>query len=152
MKVVVTGLIAISAALVASGVSAAGTVVSGGVIAQSSCDLISEDVSVSLSTGVVGAYDCNPDTDAIKVATCHQNGQRASRKITCVKVGEQDDANSTPIYNVSSCTAAGAEVDVTNSYAGYVASTAGGSLGTTNLGGACDENGTALTNLPFFAE
>lgn len=40
------------------------------------CPLLSDAVTLSVSSNVVGAWDCNETTAIIKVAACHQGGSR----------------------------------------------------------------------------
>ncbi|WP_313285686.1 hypothetical protein [Stutzerimonas kunmingensis] len=138
-----------SATLVASMFSsvafgAAETIDPSKAVTKTECSLLGDSVSLNLSANVQGAYNCHKDDNSIRVATCHVAGSRKDTTIKCVKIGGTD---ADPIYNVSSCASATAEVEVKNSFRAFGASTTGGSVAMTPLDGDCDAAGANLKKL-----
>lgn len=98
----------------------AGTAFQGtGKVSKTACpllDLAGEEarVTLSLSKNVNGVFDCDETKSIISFATCHEGGSR--------QAGEDADKN--PITD----------------YKGYFASSRGGSIGATALGGKCSDS------------
>lgn len=113
--------------------------------ATTTCVLLGERVQVSLSSDVVAAFECEEATSAIDIGTCHTAGQRASRTITCENYAADGE---TANWNVDGCTTEGDPITVDVSYTGYVASSTGGSVNESPLGGSC--NAGELGSLSIF--
>ncbi|MBG0843464.1 hypothetical protein [Ectopseudomonas toyotomiensis] len=108
---------------------------SGTRIVLTDCSMLQDDVTPSLSAGVLGAYKCTPATNTIAVATCHTAGRTASRSIDvpCVQTlsdpaveGEVQCA--APNTTVNRSTSTGAAI--------YVGRTSGGAIGPVALDGS----------------
>ncbi|WP_415753509.1 hypothetical protein [Pseudomonas leptonychotis] len=129
---------------------ASGTPIQAG---NQGCQLLSEAVTINLSSNVHGAYTCNVANNTMRVATCHQGGSRKQATVACAVVDIVDD-NGTPknVWNDSTCTDAGAAAatpaaphQFTSSSLGkaYSASTAGGSVAALSLGAVCTSSAPA---------
>lgn len=103
-------------------------IASGTAIVLTDCSMLQDDVTLTLSTGVLGAYKCSPANNTIAVSTCHTAGRTASRSIDvpCVQtlsnppvVGEVQCA--APNTSVNRSTATGAAI--------FVGRTSGGAIG-----------------------
>lgn len=99
------------------------------------CSLLRDRVTVNLSNGVTGVYNCITATTKVNVGACHTSGSQKPTDITCVVTG---DNNGTPTFNDSSCTVAGQSTTPKQTFSiagrrGYTGSTTGGSVGATNL-------------------
>lgn len=93
MKKVIFGVLAsvfVSGAMAAD----AGTAISSGVAItpdSGGCSLLSEQVTINLSSGVFGAYACNAVGNVIGVATCHPNGRKGDVAADCNPVAVTAD-------------------------------------------------------------
>ncbi|MFO7593023.1 MAG: hypothetical protein R6X15_03125 [Pseudomonadota bacterium] len=117
-------------------------------ITTTDCELLASGVKVNLSANVSGAYECDLETNAIQIATCHAAGSRSARDVTCRVVGQ--DAEGADVYNHADCTGVADETitDVIG-FRAYVAASSGGGVAEAALDGAC--NAGNLQNLTFFA-
>ena len=105
------------------------------------CTLLSEDIIVSLSNNVVGAYLCDDTTlNVIYVSTCHKGSSLKKRNVKCQVIGS---ANNTHAYNDGGTVCNGtlgqtwgftAEAQVA-----YVATSSGGSVSTMESAVACND-------------
>ncbi|MDO9622714.1 MAG: hypothetical protein Q7J46_01805 [Pseudomonas sp.] len=122
------------------------------------CQLLSEAVTINLSSNVYGAYTCSTATNVMRVATCHQGGSRKQATVACaiVNVVPASGGGTTNVWNDTSCTDARAATatteaphQFTSSSLGkaYSASTAGGSVAAVSLGAVCDSAAPAETVL-----
>lgn len=124
-----------------------GTLTGSGQVSTTQCTWINSNVSVSLSNGVVAAYDCATSaTNVIYVGTASQRGTTKTRTMQCA-VTATDAGTDTTTCNNSSCTstppsdAAGATCDGTFEVTGntlFSASTNGGSVAAGAVGKTCD--------------
>ncbi|MBS1198867.1 MAG: hypothetical protein H6R18_2652 [Proteobacteria bacterium] len=83
----------------------AGTAISGP-IQTDTCTLLQDNLTVSLSSGVVGGYDCDTTNGKINIAACHTAGRVTSRNsVTNIPAGCGTTANtaacSTTTTNIS---------------------------------------------------
>lgn len=113
------------------------------------CQLLSEAVTINLSSNVQGAYTCNVANNTMRVATCHQGGSRKQATVACAVVDVVPGvggAAATNVWNDDSCSDAGAAAatpaaphQFLSSSLGkaYTASTAGGSVAGVSLGAVC---------------
>lgn len=123
---------------------ASGTPIQAG---NQGCQLLSEAVTINLSSNVSGAYTCNVANNTMRVATCHQGGSRKQATVACAVVDIVDNNGvATNVWNDPSCTDAGAAAatpanphQFTSNSLGkaYSASTAGGSVAAVSLGAVC---------------
>lgn len=101
MKKLIFGVLA---SVFASGVMAAdgGEAISSGTAITADaagCSLLSEQVTINLSSGVFGAYACNVVGNVIGVATCHPNGRKGDVTADCNPVAvAADPANGVVAY------------------------------------------------------
>lgn len=107
------------------------------------CELLAEAVTISLSSNVYGAYNCDVDNNTIRVATCHKGGSRKQATVACavVNVVTNDDGTTTNVMNDPSCPTtdfAAATFETSSLGKGYLASTAGGSVAPSSLEAICD--------------
>lgn len=130
--------LAFSALLFGSQVFATGTPLQSGTpIVLTDCPLLADDVTLTLSNGVLGVYNCVEAANSILVATCHTSGRVASRSVDvpCVNTLSTDPA-------VAATQTLCADPNVafnrtTNSGASFfVGNTAGGAIGPLELGGS----------------
>lgn len=107
-------------------------------ITPTACPVLGEEVRITLSANVHGAYNCDEALNAINVGACHTGGSRSS-SLVCAQIGTDEDDN--PIYNNDQCTGAtGQAIELTSpSYRGFRASTTGGSVSPQSLNGNCSE-------------
>ncbi len=92
------------------------------------CELLGEDVVLSLSNNVSGAFHCDEvNLAAIYVATCHKGSSLKVRTVKCSNFGT---ANNTHVFNDTSCTGAAGETFTFTApaYVAYVATSSGGSV------------------------
>lgn len=107
------------------------------------CELLSEAVTISLSSNVFGAYNCDVDNNTIRVATCHKGGSRKQATVACavVNVVTNEDGTTTNVMNDPTCPTtdfADATFPTSSLGKGFLASTAGGSVAPSSLGEICD--------------
>lgn len=108
-----------------------------GLVDTTACSLLGEQVTLSLSNNVSGAYSCDEITSTIKVGACHKAGSRKAMTVLCAVVVPANGADPA-VYNDDSCTGVGPDNTFQSSnYRGYVASSRGGSTAAKDLGGAC---------------
>lgn len=142
-------LLAVSlAALFMSGGAFATAIVSGGDITSADCTLIGTTIRVNLSNDVNGAYECDQLATTVNLATCHESGSRAPLVVACVNSAA---AGAPAVYNDASCpggdgSAAAGEFTIAD-FRGYAASSQGGGVAASDLGGACTD-ATAEALLP----
>ena len=122
---------------------AAGTAITSAPITSNECELLADQVRLTLSTNVHGAYSCNEITNTIKIATCHEAGSRKQAEVECVPVGSG--------FNSPGCTQAGQQVTIAD-YRAFIGSSAGGQVTATQLGGPCDKDSNSVSALSFFDE
>lgn len=103
--------------------------------ATETCVLLGERVSVSLSSDVIAAFECEEATSAIDIGTCHTAGQRAARTIQCENFAADGEPDN---WNVEGCSDTVTEVQNAVGYTGYAASSTGGSVQLTPLAGNCE--------------
>lgn len=116
---------------------AAAPILSGNAVILSDCSLLADDVTPSLSNGVLGSYNCKTGLNStVLIATCHTNGRTASRTVETPCVVGANAANgevecADPAVSVNTATAEGAAI--------FVGSTSGGAIGPAALDGSvCD--------------
>lgn len=126
---------------------AAGTAITSDPITSNDCELLADQVRLTLSTNVHGAYSCNKITNTIKIATCHEAGSRKPTDIPCAEVGT-DEESGDPIYNFSECTGAEGQKVTIADFRAFIGSSAGGQVAATQLGGSCDDG--KVSALSFF--
>lgn len=130
--------VTVCASMFAGAAFAAGTAISSGqLISTTNCTLLQDDVKLTLSNGVIGAYNCVANANSVLVSTCHTAGRIASRSVDtpCVKELSADaDVAKTQVkcdnpdvaYNRKTSTGA----------AFYIGNTAGGAIGPATLDGS----------------
>jgi hypothetical protein len=113
------------------------------------CQLLSEAVTINLSSNVYGAYTCTTATNVMRVATCHQGGSRKQATVACAIVNivpGTGGAGPTNVWNDADCSddgAAAATADAPHQFTSsslgkaYSASTAGGSVAAISLDAVC---------------
>ncbi|MDH5785904.1 MAG: hypothetical protein OEZ16_09905 [Chromatiales bacterium] len=137
MKMITRAFLFAVAFMASAAAMAAGTAVtSGAPITNTDCTLLGETVTLNLSSNVFGAYQCIEIDNEIKVATCHKAGSRKATSLPCQVVGT-DPGTGASVYNNPACTGATGETFEIADYRGFIASSTGGSVGTTDLGGNC---------------
>src|SRR5690606_16553761 len=120
---------------------AAGTPITSKPITSTECELLADQVRLTLSTNVHGAYSCDEKTNTIKIATCHEAGSRKPTEIPCAAVGT-DPKSGDPIYNFSQCDGTeGQKITIEDySYRAFIGSSTGGQVAATTLGDeSCDK-------------
>lgn len=128
--------------------SAQAEVISSGVPIQAGntgCELLSEAVTISLSSNVYGQYSCNTENNVMRVATCHKGGSRKKGTVNCAVVNIKPDGsnewNSTECSDAKQAAAASggaAHVFETDDKGkAFTVSTSGGSVGAASLSAAC---------------
>ncbi|GIZ11644.1 hypothetical protein [Pseudomonas sp. NCCP-436] len=144
MKKIVASFIAVAGIF---STSAFATPISSGTPIQpgnQGCALLSEAVTINLSSNVYGAYNCNVANNTIRVATCHKGGSRKQATIACAVVDiipGENGADDTIVMNDDSCPTTNYEGVTFQSNSlgkGYLASTAGGSVAASSLTAICD--------------
>lgn len=120
------------------------------------CQLLSEAVTINLSSNVNGAYTCNVANNTMRVATCHQGGSRKQATVACAVVDIETPAGggaAVNVWNDDSCSDAKAAAAATGGPAheftssslgkAFAASTAGGSVAPVSLGAVCTSSAPA---------
>ena len=110
---------------------------SGSPIVLTDCALLADDVTITLSNGVLGVYNCVVAANSVLVGTCHANGRVASRSIDtpCVNTLSTDpDIAATQQLCADPDVAFNRETQAGASF--MVGNTAGGAIGPLPLGGA----------------
>lgn len=106
------------------------------------CSLLKDRVTINTSGGVTLVYNCLTTAVKINVGGCHASGSAKPTTLTCVSTGT--DTTGAATYNDSSCTDAGQQTTPRQTFTiagrrAYTGSTAGGSVGGTDLGSTtCD--------------
>lgn len=103
MKKVIFGILVSAIASSALAADAGAPITTGTAIdttAATGCSLLSEQVTVNLSTGVFGAYACNTVANVIGVATCHPNGRKGDVAVDCDPVAVAADPDNGIAGNV----------------------------------------------------
>ena len=162
MKNIISGLV-VGTCLIASSSVMAATALSAGSsssVATANCTLLSESVTVNLSSNVSAAYECYEATSDIRIATCHKGGSRKETTASCEYTacdaanedGSQDNCTSNDTSCGTSSPATGTEVPTFTyvDYSAFVASSTGGSVAKSQLGGSCDVDGATAAGLAFF--
>ncbi|MBC7201742.1 MAG: hypothetical protein H5U32_21285 [Pseudomonas balearica] len=137
--------LALATSLFSGASFAAGTAITtGDRITNAECELLGENVTLTLSNNVHGAYSCAKENNSISVATCHFAGSRKVGTERCVVIGQKDDK---PVYNDESCTGATPEdtFEVNNKGKAFLGSSTGGSIGASSLAGFCSDETVAAT-------
>lgn len=139
MKKIIAGIFAASAFFASASFAAPTVITSGNAIGNAQCELLAENVVLTLSNNVHGAYNCTKDNNSITVATCHFAGSRKVGEERCVQTGT--DAQGAPTYNDPSCqgTTPTDTFTVDNKGKAFVGSATGGSIGATSLTAFCDD-------------
>jgi len=109
------------------------------------CSVLSNDVTVQLSDGVVAAYDCNASPDSVIAGACHTSGTNKSQDFDCTYTSSTDGSGNTIYLTADGCPAwdgTGSEpvATYTNSgVVGFVGGSGGGSVTTQGMGvTSCD--------------
>lgn len=101
------------AGLMASGLASAVEFGSSGLLTQTDCNNLNENVSINLTTGVVAGVDCT--AGRVAIAACHTSGMLKSRQMPRKTVQEPDtDPNAAPGATVDvqvACTIGDADPD-----------------------------------------
>lgn len=136
MKKSILAALLASSAFMSFNVSAA-AIPNDGVVDTDACSLLGEEVTLSLSNNVSGAYSCDEITSTIKVGACHKAGSRKAMTVNCAVIVPANGTDPA-VYNDDSCTGVGPDHTFQSSnYRGFVASSRGGSTAAKDLGGAC---------------
>jgi hypothetical protein len=94
------------ACLVASGMASAIEFPASGQLQVGVCNLLNEDVNLSLTTGVVAGVSCN--ANRVAIATCHTAGMVKSRNVG-TKTIQVDDGNGNMVDQEVSCSIGAAD-------------------------------------------
>jgi len=127
--------------------SMAADLVSRDPISADDCPLLTESVSIRLSTGVSGAWNCDETTQNIKVATCSRVGSRRPLTVQCLPISSLADG--TDRFNASECAAARGEVEL-NGAKGFVASSSFPASVMIELGADCSDD--TIVAIDFLAD
>lgn len=127
--------IAVASVMATSSVALAAPITGNPITPNNDCALLAEQVTLNLSTNVIGAYNCDVPNTRIDIGACHQSGSRKPLVVACQATGV--DAQGNNIYNDASCDGTPQQTFTIANYRGYEASTSGGSVGATDLGGSC---------------
>lgn len=126
------------AGLMVSSMASAVQFENSGLLTQTDCTNLNENVSINLTTGVVAGVTCTPTR--VTVAACHTNGMVKSRQALRVPVTTQDPDTGDDVVTETPCTAGSTgcrEIPVT----GAAIAGASTTRGTTNTvfpnAGAC---------------
>lgn len=121
--------------------AAAGTAITGNTTVNTvACTLLQDDLKLQLSSGVVGAYNCNTTANAIQLSSCHTSGrvtQRTSKTVVNPTACTADPTDTAACASTTS-SASGATVASTT--------TAGGQM-SMSFGGNCDTAGTKAASV-----
>ena len=96
------------AGLMASGMASALPFAASGQLQVGVCNLLNEDVNLSLTTGVVAGVSC--DATRVAIATCHTAGMVKSRNVG-TKTIQVDDGQGGTTPQVVSCSIGAADPD-----------------------------------------
>jgi len=137
--------LAVSSPIVYAADGAATAISSNKPIVLTDCSLLQDDVTLTLSTGVVGAYKCSTATNTIAVATCHSAGRSASRSIDVACVDTlSTDAEVAKTQTKCTVPGSGFNRSTSTGAAFYVGRTSGGAIGPVDLDGKkCDATNVA---------
>ena len=128
----------------ASGAFAAANIPTGGPVTIEACPLLSENVTVNLSSNVQGAFSCNVDTGAIKVATCSEGGSRKVTTQACsVTPTPTDDDPDAVTWNDPSCSDSTPTFVTGTQGVGFFATSKGGQVAAKNMASACSDTSVA---------
>ncbi|AZL50089.1 hypothetical protein [Stutzerimonas stutzeri] len=100
------------------------------------CALLAETVRLGVSSKVHGAYDCNEETNLVRVAACHEGGSRQTG-VACNFLLD-DDGNPTDQLPAG-CSAQGGTSTIPD-YKAFFTSSRGGVMQEQQLGGRCNAN------------
>lgn len=143
--ILITAGLGMSAAAMAAGTP----ITSGDTITSDDCVLLADQVTLTLSTNVHGAYSCDEFTNTIKIATCHKAGSRKPADIPCAVV-YTDPEDDDPIYNSDECANPENQKFTISGYRAFIGSSTGGQVAATKLGESCDDE--KVSGLSFFGE
>lgn len=159
IKKIIASLVLVGVSSVAFAADNSVTQLSSGAYVENTtagCSILRDRVTVNLSVGVTGVYNCLTASSKVNIGACHASGSQKPTDIPCVVTG--DDGGTPPVatYNGANCTAAGqltTPVQTTSiaGRRGYTGSTTGGSVGQTSLG-ATTCTTAALGALPGVAQ
>ena len=138
-KIIYTALLTLGLAISAGAQAGTTTAITAATVTSGpagTCPLLDSDITLSLSTGVSGAFHCDDLTlAAIYVSTCHKG---SSKKVRTVKCSAWGTANNTHAFNDGTCTAAGTTFTFgAANYVAYLASSSGGSVAIKESTAAC---------------
>lgn len=94
--------------LMASGMASAVQFSANGKLLMGECNLLNEDVSINLTTGVVAGVHCSPSR--VAVAACHTAGMVKSRTVG-TKEETTEDEDGEEVTTTVSCTISDADPD-----------------------------------------
>lgn len=104
-------------------------------VEKADCALLSETVTLGVSAGVTGAYNCSEEDNLVEVAACHEGGSRQSG-VTCSDIDPLTDGNQFAVG--SGCTDALIGQTAPNpSYKAFYTSSQGGVMQEHPLTGRC---------------
>lgn len=118
-------------------VMAAGTAITGStIVTANNCSLLQDDLTVQLSTNVVGAFSCDTTSTPTKfaVSACHTAGRTSSRTSTVFLPDGCGGTSTVVCTGTTASTVTGAVVPN--------ATTLGGSMKMSFPGGTCDTGGS----------
>lgn len=107
------------------------------------CELLSEIVTLGVSTKVHGAYFCDEATNLVQVAACHEGGSR--KGVSCTDTDTVTAGDQLP----AGCTVADGSTSATPSYKSFFASSAGGVMAEIPLDGRC--SATTIVGIDGFS-
>ena len=132
-----SGLVAAAPAAF-SGSTVVGPLDSGA--AGGECAILGQNVTLSASASVHGAWQCDEVTGYVKVGACHEGGSR--KGITCSWVDHDDDTNTIEVVNSQNCSGTQANAGDTAAvpaYSAFLASSAGGTMTAYEMDGRCTD-------------
>lgn len=106
-----------------------------GTVANAECSLLGETVTLNLSNGVQGVYNCDEPKSVITVAACHETGSRKPKAVNCA-ADPSDTATPPTKFLPAGCTDATGTVTISD-YSAFKAGSNGGSIAQDVLGGNC---------------
>lgn len=146
MKKNLSSIVLLAALGFSSGAFAAANIPTGGPVTTDACPLLSESVTINLSSNVQGAFSCDVETGAIKVATCSEAGSRkvTTQPCTSTPAPTTDDPDAVE-WNNASCSESTPTFVTGTEGVGFFATSKGGQVAAKNMATACSN--TSVVNI-----
>lgn len=102
------------------------------------CTLLSEDVTLGVSSKVHGAWACDETLNLVQVAACHEGGSREG--VTCAaRTVTAADGTTSVVYQAGCDATTEGKQSTIPSYGAFFASSAGGVMVQQPMDGRCDD-------------